>query len=233
VSTRSVTGVLLLGGVLALGAGVPASADDMARLVAPYLQARDDHRVGEVVGQVLGDAMHPNAPAIPYEGVSVLLLPYSVAFESEVDGIKAHLRDSLANYMAAAADVVSARTAYESALLWAGGGELIRGEVSDSRGLVRLTGVPAGQWVLLAWREEVHPGRAPKVRRRETKGFRDVPVSEGHSVLSYWWMRVQVTSGETTSVGLNDRNVWIAAVQEKILPMRGLPASTIGSRRNR
>ena len=105
----------------------------------------------------------------------MLLLPYSIGFDSELDEIKAHFRDSLRNYMGAAADVVSARTAYESGLLWAGGGELIRGEVSDAQGLVRLTGVPAGEWVLLAWREEALPGKAPKPKRQETKGFRDIP----------------------------------------------------------
>ena len=163
----------------------------------------------------------PRAPPIPLEGVSVVLLPYSASVESELDEIKEHLRDSLKHYMGAAADVDSLRTAYEGDLVWVGGGELIRGEVSNAQGLVRLVGVPAGEWVLLAWREEAHPGKAPKVRPQETKGFRDIPVSVGHSIVTYWWMRVRVRAGETTSVDLNDRNVWIAAVQEHLQTAAG------------
>jgi hypothetical protein len=227
VSLRSVTGLLLLG-LLMLRGGPPVSADDLTDLVAPYLQARDGLRLGEVVGRVLGDPPHPNAPAIPYEGVSVLLLPRSVAFESELDGIKEHLRDSLKSYMGAAAQVMSARSAYESDLLWAGGGELIRGEVSDAQGLVRLTGVPAGEWVLLAWREEAHPEKPHMLKAREARGFRDIPVSAGHSVVTYWWMRLQVRAGETTSVDLNDRNVRIDAIKEDLFLMQSFPRGRRG-----
>jgi hypothetical protein len=227
-SVRSVTDGVLLLGLMALVGGAPVSADDVTDLVAPYLRALDDHRVGEVVGRASGDPKRPNEPAIAYEGVSVLLLPYSVAFESDLDGLKDHFRDSLRNYVGAAADVVSARTAYESDLLWAGGGELIRGEVSDTQGFVRLTGVPAGEWLLLAWREEAHPGNAPRQRPKETRGFRDILVNVGHSVVSYWWMRLQVKAGESTSVDLNDRNVWIAAVRENLFLMRE-PAPRSGS----
>jgi hypothetical protein len=232
-NVRYVIALLILGGLLAVGGGPPVSADDMTDLVVPYLRARDDKRVGEVMGHALGDPTHPTAPGVPYEGVSVLLLPYSVGFDSELDDIKAHFRDSLRNYMGAAADVVAARTAYESALLWAGGGELIRVEVSDARGLVRLTDVPAGEWMLLAWREEAHPGKAPKLKLRETKGFRDIPMSAGHSVVSYWWMRLEVRAGETTPVDLNDRNVWMAAVREDLIFMQGLPATKTGPRKSR
>jgi hypothetical protein len=230
---RAVTGLLLLLGLVALGGWPAVSADEMMDLVAPYLRARDDHRVGEVVGRVLGDGAHPSAPAIPYEGVSVLLLPYSIGLDSDLDDIKAHFRDSLRNYMGAAADAVTARTAYESALLWAGGGELIRGEVSDTQGLVRLTGVPAGEWSLIAWREEAFRGRAPKPKLRETKGFKDIPVNVGHSVVSYWLMRLQVRAGETTTVGLNDRNVWMAAVRENLVLMDVLPPRTNRTDRRR
>ena len=225
----SLTGPLLLA-LLMVGGALPVAADDMADLVAPYLQARDDRKFGEVVGHAVGDPPHPSAPAIPYEGVSMMLLPYSVALESELGSIKEHLRDSLRNYMGAAADVVAARTAYESALLWAGGGRLIHGEVSDQGGLVRLKDVPAGEWMLLAWREEAHPGKPPRVRAQEAKGFRDIPASAGHSVITYWMMRLRVRAGETTSVELNDRNTWIAAVRENLFLMQGPPARTPGRR---
>src|SRR5262245_46004153 len=170
----------------------------MTDLVAPYLRARDDRVVGEVVGRASRDGARPTAPPIPLEGVSVMLLPYSPSVESEFDDIKEHLRDSLKHYMGAAADIDAVRSAYETDLLWVGGGELVRGEVSNAQGLVKFGDVPAGAWVLLAWREELRSGKAPKLRAQETRGFRDIPVSVGHSVVTYWWMRVRVTSSETT-----------------------------------
>ena len=212
--------LLSLGLAVLVGAG-PGAAEDMKELIAPYLRARDGHAVGEVAGHAYGDAPRPSAPAVPYEGVSVLLLPYSAGLESELDSVKEHLRDSLGNYMRAGADVPSARTAHESALLWAGGGELIRGEVSDGQGRVRLGGLPIGEWLLLAWREETKQGRAPRLRPQETKGFREVPMSTGHSVVSYWMMRLQVRASETTAVDFNDRNVWMTAVREDLHLMQG------------
>ena len=215
-------GLLLLSLGLAVLVGAwPGAAEDMKELIAPYLRARDGHAVGDVAGHAYGDAPRPSAPAVPYAGVSVLLLPYSAGLESELDSVKEHLRDSLENYMRAGADVTSARTAHESALLWAGGGELIRGEVSDGQGLVRLGGLPIGEWLLLAWREEAHQGRVSRLRPQETRGFREVPMSTGHSVVSYWLIRLQVRAGETTSVDFNDRNVWMTAVREDLHLMQG------------
>src|SRR5215831_8115934 len=206
---------------MALFAAASAGADGMADLVAPYLRARDDRVVGEVVGRAYRDAARPTAPVIPLEGVSVMLLPYSPSVESEIDDIKEHLRDSLKHYMGAAANIDAARDNYESDLVWVGGGELVRGEVSNAQGLVTFAAVPAGEWVLLAWREEVRPGKPPKLRAQETRGFRDIPVSVGHSVVTYWWMRIRVTSGETTTVEFNDRNVWVAAIHEHFQMMHG------------
>ena len=160
-----------------------------------------------------------------------MLLPYSVSVESELDDIKEHLRDRLKNYMGAAADIDAVRSAYETDLLWVGGGELVLGEVSNVQGVVKFGDVPAGEWVLLAWREEVRPGKAPKLRGQETRGFRDIPVSVGHSVVTYWRMRIRVTSGETTSVDLNDRNVWMAAVHEHLQMMQGSGNSPTRRRR--
>jgi len=44
-------------------------------------------------------------------------------------------------------------------------------------------------------------------------------------------MRISVTSGETTSVDLNDRNVWIAAVHEHLQMMQGSGNSPTRRRR--
>jgi hypothetical protein len=212
-----------LGAVVFVSA-LPSGGEETMELVAPYLRARDGHMVGEVVGHAVHDPRHPSAPDLPNQGVSVMLLPYSIEFESQLDQIRDSLRDSLKHYMGAMADVGAVRQAYEQRLLWAGGGELIRGEVSDARGLVRLDEVPIGEWVLLAWQEEGHPGKALRLGTKETKGFRDIPVSAGYSVVTYWHMRVQVRgAGESTAVNLSDRNVWMTGIREDLLLMQGTP----------
>ncbi len=217
VTVRSAAAGLLLGvGLVALMGARQATAADMKALVAPYLQARDAHAVGQLSGHAYGDPQHPSAPPVPYDGVSVLILPYWEGFDSELDGIKEHFRDSLKNYMGAATDVTTARSAYEQALLWAGGGELIRGDVSNPGGMVTLADVPVGDWLVLAWREEARPAKLPRLRPQDISRFRDVPVRAGYSLVSYWRMRLQIQAGETTSVDFNDRNVWLTAVREDL-----------------
>jgi hypothetical protein len=216
---RAVAEALVLAALVGLAGWSTAAAGDVAELVAPYLRALGEHQVGKVVGRALGDPAHPSAPPVPYVGVSVLLLPHSIDLDSELDEIKDHYRDSLKDYMGAAADLVAARTSYESALVWAGGGELIRGEVSDAQGFVRLAGVPAGEWSLVAWREEMSSESTPRYKSREMKGFRAIPMPVGHSVVHYWVMRLHVGAGETTTFALNDRNVWIATVREHLILM--------------
>ena len=233
VIVRAVTHALLVSGVgLVVLTGAPSvGADGMTDLVGPYLRARDDRVVGEVVGRASKDGARPAAPPIPLEGVSVMLLPYSPSLDSELDDIKEHQRDKLKLYMAAGADIDALRSAYETDLVWVGGGEFVRGEVSNAQGLVKFGDIPAGEWVLLAWREEVRSGKAPKLRGQETRGFRDIPVSVGHSLVTYWRMRIRVTSGETTTVDLNDRNVWMAAVHEHLQMMQGSGNSPTRRRR--
>jgi hypothetical protein len=221
--------LLVWGGMLvSLGVAAPAWAEpiagpDVTAFVAPYLRTRDEHAVGKVLGRAQGDPAHPTSPPVPYEGVSVMLLPQFPDFEDEVADIKAHLRDSLKTYMGAPAELSDARTVYERALLAAGGGELIRGEVSDAQGQVRLEGVPAGAWLLLAWREEPHPAKPPKLRPGDAAAFREIPVSAGYTTVTYWFRPLSVRAGETTLVDLNDRNVWLTGIREDIRVIEGTP----------
>ena len=67
----------------------------------------------------------------------------------------------MANYTEAHADVTAVREAYERELLAAGSGR------ADPRSRVRRDGdgcdsegVPAGEWLLLGWREESHAVKA-------------------------------------------------------------------------
>lgn len=218
---------------LALGASSTVRAQDPDAPVASYLAARDGQVTGEVTGLARGDAARPEAPPVPYEGVSVMLLPYSATLEDELDAIKLHLRDSLKTYMDAVGAVSDARAGYEKALLWVGGGELIRGEVTDSRGLVRFANLPAGQWLMLAWRTQLHPAKPPKTRKEDTSAFRDQPVRTGYSTVSYWRMRLSIRPRETAEMDLNDRNVWLTGVREDVHLIEGPPRGKKDSQKRR
>jgi hypothetical protein len=225
---------ILVGAIgLALGASGNVFAQDPDAPVSSYLAARDDRVTGDITGLARGDAARPEAPPVPYDGVSVMLLPYSAALDGELDAIKLHLRDSLKTYMDAVGAVSDARAGYEKVLLWAGGGELIRGEVTDSRGSVRFANLPAGEWLMLAWRTQLHPGKAPKTRKEETSAFRDQSVRTGYSTVSYWRMRLSIRPRETAEVDLNDRNVWLTAIREDVHVIEGPPRSKKDSQKRR
>lgn len=213
---------------LALAGLAPASAEEVGALIAPYLRARDEGALGELAAEVHGLPRRPVEAPTPLDGVAVLLLPYSAQVDAELETVKAQLRDSLKAYGGSAQKVSAIRVAYERELLSAGAGELIRGEVSDAKGMLRLSGVPAGDWLVLAWREVFHPQRAPRVKRPDASRFTDVPVAIGHDVVSFWRARVSITAGATASIALTDRNVWLTAVREET----GVPEpSSAGPRR--
>jgi len=227
---RSVAWVLF--GLACLAAGPPpVMAQEAGELIAPYLRAAADKEVGTVTASASGDARNPASPAVPYEGVSIMLLPYSPAVERQLDAIREHLRDSIKHYMDAAVDVSDARTAYERALLWAGGGELVRGAVSDAKGVATLPGVPSGEWLLIGWREQPQSGKPAKLRARETAGFRDIPLSAGYALVTYWRMRVTVAANGVASVELNDRNVWMTGVKEETYFVEGAPSKKTQSKK--
>ncbi len=205
----------------------PATGQDAGDLIAPYLRARDGRSVGKVDGQAYADAPRPSAPPVPNADVSVLLLPYSTGFASALDRVKDHYRDSLNRYMGVVADVSAERAAQESALLWAGGGELIRGEVSDEHGAVRLADVPAGEWLLLAWREVRHSGKGGRPDPRDT----GAPASTGYAVVTFWRMRLDVRAGEATEVSLTDRNVWLTGIREDVSAPASMPRKDPSKRR--
>jgi hypothetical protein len=219
---------LVLGVVLAPWT---VALSDPAALIAPYLRTRDDKAVGQVLAHAIGDGPRPSAAPTPYDGVSVMLLPESPDLQAELDAIRAHARDSLKHYMDATSDVTDARQEYERTLLAAGGGELIRGEVSDATGLARLGDVPEGSWLLLAWRSHWQPAKPPKLRKEDTAAFREITVAGSYSIITYWLMPVSVRAGTVTEVELNDRNVWMTGVREDVRRIEGTPKK--GSKKQR
>jgi len=211
---------------LVLGLAVAVEADDMAERLAPYLRAREAGAVGAVRGQAWSEPARPSGPPVPDSSVSVLLLPYSAEFEAQLDAARAGLRESVKGVGEAVARVEAARAAYESAVSFAGGGELIRGEVSDEQGRVRIGAIPEGDWLLLAWKEHGHSTKKFRVPAAEARRYPNVPSSVEYSAVSYWRMRLTVRPGQTTETTLTDRSVWMTAIKERLgFPDRAAPSA--------
>lgn len=207
----------VLAAILLVSAGGAGASDAGLRaLVAPYLEARERGAVGYVEGAAYAEPRAVTAPPVPWEGVSVMLLPHSADLEAELDAIKESLRDSVAGYVAASHRLIAAREGYERSLAATGGGELIRGEVSDALGRFRFTAVPQGRWLLVAWREVPHGVSTRRVPGSEASRFRENWERTGYVAVGYWRLDVEVRPGETASVSLFDRNGWMTAVREEL-----------------
>jgi hypothetical protein len=206
---------------------------DLSDIVAPFLKARGEKAVGAVAARAYAEPTRPGASPTPQPSVSVMLLPYSAAFEAALDDVKAGLRDSLQAYTRAVARIEGARVDYENALLAAGGGELVRTEVTDDLGTARLGDLPAGEWLVLAWREAGHVSKHFGQRGLDAKAFPDVPTAVTYSVVSYWRARIAVRPGETAEFTATDRNVWMTAAREESGTPGSSPRPPAGGTRKR
>jgi len=207
---------LVVAGALLLLTGPGLAADEpVAGLVAPYLRARSDRSLGTVAARAYAEPTRPNASPTPQPSVSVTLIPYSAAFEAELDAAKAGLRDSLDAYLQAVARIEDARVDYERGLLGAGAGELVRTQMTDAQGTAEVGDLPAGDWLVLAWREGGHLSKRFKLRDTEASRYPNVTTNVTYSVVIYWRARVTVRAGETSEVTMHDRNVWLTAARQE------------------
>lgn len=204
-----VAGLLLL-----VRVGLAADGDVRA-LVEPLLKAGDDRALGAVTARAYAEPSRPGAGPAPQPSVLIHLVPYSAAFEMELDAVKAGLRDSLDGYEQAVPRIEGSRVDYERALVAAGGGAFVRSEVTDTEGAVRLPDIPAGDWLMLAWREAGHITKRFKRSDQDLKRYPNLPTTATYSLVTYWRARVTVRPGKTAEVALNDRNVWLTAPRQE------------------
>jgi hypothetical protein len=211
---RLAAGIVLVSGLLAGGVG-RAAEEALPELVAPYLEAKEQKALGTVAASAFADPPRPSGSPVPQASVSVMVLPASAGFQSELDAAKAGLRESIDAYVQTVSRIETARTDYERALLDAGAGELVRSGQTDAQGALRLEDLPAGDWIVLAWREGGHLTKKFRLRETESSKFPHVPSSVTYSVVTFWRMRVAVRPGEATEVALTDRNVWLSAGRQE------------------
>lgn len=206
--------LVLAGLVLSASSGSPAAAD-LTELVGAYLKAGADLAPGTVAARAYVEPTGPKAPPTPQPDVSVMLLPYSATLEAELDAVKAGLRDSVDAYIRAVTRIETARVDYERTLLASGGGALVRSEITDAQGRARLGDVPAGEWLLLAWREGGHMAKRFRLREQDARRYPNVPTNVTYSIVTYWRARVAVRPAETAEVAMSDRNVWMTAARQE------------------
>jgi hypothetical protein len=204
--------------VVAVAAAIAAPGD----LVSAYLRAAQTGAVGEIEMHAYAESKRPSGAPVPYAGVAVALLPYADDLDQRLDAVKTRYRDSLERYGKAHEEVRTARMDQERQLAAAGAAHLARMESTDASGAVRLTGVPAGEWLVLGWREEPHEvkGRTPA---RDAGMFSGMTVPTGYAAISYWKARVTVRAGETAEVKFSDRSVWLTAIRQEVAPVQTKP----------
>jgi len=205
----------IVAGLLLLGRIGLAADQDVGALVDALFKARNDRALGIVTARVYAEPSRPGAGPAPQASVLIHLVPYSAAFEANLDAVRTGLRDSLGGYTRAVSLVEESRVDFERALVAAGGGALVRSEVTDADGAVRLADIPAGDWLMLAWRESGHLTKRFKRSEQDLKRYPDVPTTITYSMVTHWRVRVTVLPGEGAEVAMNDRNVWMTAPREE------------------
>ncbi len=208
------------------------AAEGIASAVAAYQEALAAGRVGSLEASALADPAKPAGTPTPVPGVNVAILPWSAEVEARLDAVKASRRTSMQSYLSSVSDVQSVLTAWERDLAANGAKDLVRHATTDAGGSVRFSDVPAGDWLLVAWRSEVtRADRTVKPRRDDAK-FVAGPVSAAHSVISVWRWKLAVVQGETAEAALTDRGVWLSGVAAATKPPAPSPVG-IGSQKHR
>ena len=190
------------------------AAEDLAQAIRPLLEARDQSRLGTVSGEVYAEPKTAAGGRQPWEFVSVVLAPYSQELVGRLDAVKSGLRQTASDYVQSHARLSDLRAEYERALQATGGGDLLRRAISDGQGRFRFPAVPAGRWLILAWRGEPKDVAGRPVKPSDAGAFRGNVERTGYSAVGYWRADVEVRAGEDAAVAFHDRNMWITAVAE-------------------
>jgi len=197
--------------VLLLASG----AEALDVVVAPYRQAAQAGEVGTVTGRVYAESRRPSGPARPLAGATVTLLPRSPALLASFQRLKEDARRSAKAFAAAAPAMRRVQESYERELVQAGVPDLAPRIAVTPEGAFRLTDVPAGDWVVVAWQSLPVDVAAAKAPSREHNVYRLEGRMTGFQAVTIWLREVTVARGETVSVELTDRNEWFRGVIEE------------------
>src|SRR3989454_8540569 len=178
------------------------------------LQTYDRGVTGTIDGRVYAERPKPNAADVPLARAVVVALPRSEALVRRLDDLRAHARDSAAAYREAATQMRRARESYEREVWQSGAADLVRSTTVDADGRFTLSDLPAGRWMVWATHSEFLDARSPRYQARDRERYRLPPRLVGYYAERAWLREVDTTPGASTTLELNDRNVWFAGVVE-------------------
>ena len=197
---------------LVLTAAAPARALDVD--LQAYDEARRRGEMVTIAGRVYTERRRPNAEDLPMARAVVVALPRSEALVRRLDDLRAHARDSAAAYREAATQMRRARESYECEVWQSGAADLVRSTTVDADGRFTLSDLPAGRWMVWATHSEFLDARSPRYQARDRERYRLPPRLVGYYAERAWLREVDTTPGASTTLELNDRNVWFAGVVE-------------------
>jgi len=197
---------------LVLTAAAPARALDVD--LQAYDEARRRGEMVTIAGRVYTERRRPNAEDVPMARAVVVALPRSEALVRRLDDLRAHARDSAAAYREAATQMRRARESYEREVWQSGAADLVRSTTVDADGRFTLSDLPAGRWMVWATHSEFLDARSPRYQARDRERYRLPPRLVGYYAERAWLRELDTTPGASTTLELNDRNVWFAGVVE-------------------
>jgi len=219
-----------------------AAAGVLLLLVAPALAAEPSGRAleelrqrfvrkstGRVEGRVYLERARPDAPDDPLVGVSIVVLPRSEELLERLEAAKREARESMRGFRDAAPAARAALEDVETRLWRTGYPEAAVRTSTDAAGTFQAE-LAAGAWLLVAERSVFVPvqsarGGAPPtaqaldpLARYSTSSYQHfLPSSRlvGYDAVSLWLRELTVEAGQTVTLELHDRGVWLSGVAEE------------------
>lgn len=220
---------LVAAGALLIVVGAPALAAEPSIPALEELRQRVIRKsTGRVEGRVYIERAKPNVPDDPLVGVSILVLPRSDELLERLEDLKRHARESMRGFRDAAPAARAALEDHEMQLWRAGYPEAAVRTSTDAAGTFRAE-LPAGAWLLVVERSvfvSVNSTRGgavptaqaldPLARYAASSYQHFLPTARlaGYDAVTLWLRELSVESGQTVTLELHDRGVWLSGVAE-------------------
>jgi hypothetical protein len=193
-------------GLVALG--LPAvRGEDLGPILEKVRAATRTDRVARISGRLIHETARPRT-------AQVRLYPAASTFSADLEQIRAHARDSEANYLSVTKQLERALLSYEERLQAQDAFELILSAQTNDEGLFEFSRVPEGRWMLLAWADTTVPvtPRKQHTKSKDQDRFLQPAPPTTYRQRDFWFISVDVVGGEQREVELTDRNRWTSAI---------------------
>jgi hypothetical protein len=236
---------VLASALLVLAAFQAVAAGPSESLLAALRERALRGMTAVVQGRLYLERTRPDSPDEPLVGVGVLLVPRTSDLVERLEALRRGSRESVDGFRGAAPGVRSALETYERQLWHAGYPDAAVRTSTDSSGTFRAE-LPAGQWLLVAERSVYLPVQSPRESAAPTASaldplaryattayqhFRPTARLVGFDAVSLWVRELSAEPGQTVSLELHDRGLWLSGVAEDHDTPRRLRFSSGGRKR--